>query len=677
MKNLLTILLSAILSSLVAASVVTVMADDGPAGERVSEQRVAAPIGTAFTYQGRLDTGSGPATGAYDLRFRLYEDIDGATALGTGFFDVPDVAVTNGLFTVDLDFLASPFNGQARFLEVRVRPGAETGGYTPLVPLQRLRPTPYALYAGTASNVPWSGITGVPASLADGDNDTTYTAVSPLALTATAFGFSTVGCVAGEIWKYSGASTWSCEPDAGTTYTAVPGGGLTLGGTAFNADPAVLQKRVLSACPANSSIQSIDVNGGVICDTDDVGSGWSLTGNAGTTGANFLGTTDNTALELRVNGQRAMRIVPNATSPNIIGGYSGNVIGAGVSGGTISGGGQSGFVNSVGGSYGTVGGGVGNTASNLYATVGGGNVNIASGSYATVGGGIGNTASAYSATVGGGNVNTASNLYATVAGGYINIASGSYATVGGGNGNTASAFAATVPGGANNRAQGVYSFAAGQNATATAAASNSFIWSDGRTRQVADPYVFQVHASGGIWFEGPLYVNGGIVAGSDLRLKRDIATASYGLAEVMQLQAKSYRWNEGSDDREHLGFIAQDIQPIIPELVSEMRDGMLGVEYTGLIPVLTRAIQEQQAQIEAQGAKIQALTNSADPSSAPGSIAAATADSEPAPANAPTPTISRETTGPSSLALWAITGAILVFAAAVFSRRPRRSVARA
>ncbi len=56
-------------------------------------------------------------------------------------------------------------------------------------------------------------------------------------------------------------------------------------------------------------------------------SGWSLTGNAGTTpGTNYLGTSDNKALELKVNGARALRIEPNATSPNLVGGYSGNSV---------------------------------------------------------------------------------------------------------------------------------------------------------------------------------------------------------------------------------------------------------------------------------------------------------------------------------------------------------------
>lgn len=91
------------------------------------------------------------------------------------------VPVSNGLFTVALDFGASAFAGDARWLEVRVRPGASSGNSTTLSPRQAVTATPYALYATIA---PWSGLAGVPAGFADGvDNDTTYTAGAGLALT--------------------------------------------------------------------------------------------------------------------------------------------------------------------------------------------------------------------------------------------------------------------------------------------------------------------------------------------------------------------------------------------------------------------------------------------------------------------------------------------------------------
>ncbi len=145
----------------------------------------------------------------------------------------------------------------------------------------------------------------------------------------------------------------------------------------------------------------------------------------------------------------------NETSPNLVGGYGGNVISDTLLGATIGGGGSSGSVNRVTGSYGTVGGGNNNTAGGS-GTVGGGNNNTASGS-STVGGGSNNAASGSIATVGGGYGNTASGTYSTIGGGEGNIANGvQRATVGGGGKNTASGTYSTVGGGASNTAGGPY-----------------------------------------------------------------------------------------------------------------------------------------------------------------------------------------------------------------------------
>jgi hypothetical protein len=204
--------------------------------------------------------------------------------------------------------------------------------------------------------------------------------------------------------------------------------------------------------------------------------GWALTGNPISAGQ-FLGTTNNEALDIRVNNARALRLEPHAISPNLIGGSKENVVTSGVVGATIGGGGSGAGGNQVTDDYGmvgggtlnkagdstgttsdssfaTVGGGVGNTASSGRATVSGGNSNTASGGAATVGGGQSNTASGNHATVGGGEQNTASGNRATVGGGWTNEASGGAATVSGGEGNTASGGAATVGGGEGNTASG-------------------------------------------------------------------------------------------------------------------------------------------------------------------------------------------------------------------------------
>ena len=115
---------------------------------------------------------------------------------------------------------------------------------------------------------------------------------------------------------------------------------------------------------------------------------WDLTGNAATApGTHFVGTTDNQPLELKVNSQRALRLEPHATSPNLLGGHSSNSVTPGVYGATISGGGAAAGPNAVGGTHGTVSGGYANSAGGPYATVGGGYVNLAPGAWTTIGGG--------------------------------------------------------------------------------------------------------------------------------------------------------------------------------------------------------------------------------------------------------------------------------------------------
>ena len=108
----------------------------------------AAPLGTAFTYQGQLIQSGVPANGPCDLEAKLF---DAATAgAQVSSTQTVSVTLTNGLLTTQLDFGASAFTGQARWLEVAVRCPAGSGGFTTLGPRQQLTGAPYALYAPTA-----------------------------------------------------------------------------------------------------------------------------------------------------------------------------------------------------------------------------------------------------------------------------------------------------------------------------------------------------------------------------------------------------------------------------------------------------------------------------------------------------------------------------------------------
>ena len=168
-----------------------------------------------------------------------------------------------------------------------------------------------------------------------------------------------------------------------------------------------------------------------------------------------------------------LRTQQNATSPNIIGGYSGNSVWSYVVGASIGGGGAAGSQNYVTDHYGTICGG----ANNLAGNDGSWGVDPSDASYATVGGGDGNTARNPYATVGGGRGNMASDIYTTIGGGYSNTVTADAATVGGGRGNRATADYGTVPGGYEALAShyGELAYASGAFATAGDAQASVYV----------------------------------------------------------------------------------------------------------------------------------------------------------------------------------------------------------
>jgi len=107
----------------------------------------AAPLGTAFTYQGKLADAGQPADGVYDFRFAIYDAATDGAEVG-GPLTNTAVVVSNGLFTRTLDFGESVFTGDARWLEIGVRLSGG-GAFAALTPRQPVTSTPYALSAGS------------------------------------------------------------------------------------------------------------------------------------------------------------------------------------------------------------------------------------------------------------------------------------------------------------------------------------------------------------------------------------------------------------------------------------------------------------------------------------------------------------------------------------------------
>ena len=137
-------------------------------------------------------------------------------------------------------------------------------------------------------------------------------------------------------------------------------------------------------------------------------------------------------------------------------------------------------------------------------------------------------------------------------------------------------------------------------------------------------------SSGSLSMTGGAYCNGtSWVNASDSRLKRDIQPmTNYGLSTVMQLKPVTYFYKADKTNHPEVGFIAQEVQKIVPEVVSGTEGDIekgetLGLSYGNLVPVLTKAIQEQQSEIsslksemEQMKSDIQQLKSGSAPSNA-------------------------------------------------------------
>ena len=542
--------------------------------------------GTAFTYQGRLTEGAGAASGSYDLVFELYSDDAGENEIG-GALTNSATGVTNGLFTVTLDFGSGTLPGADRWLGIAVRTNGG-GAFTALHPLQKLTPTPYAVTAASAVN-----LTGLlPATQLSG--------VLPAALLS---------------GTYGAAVSFT----NGSSYFAGSGSGLT------------------------------GVNAATLGGQGAAGF-WSTNGNTGAnpTNGSFLGTRDGQPLELRVNGTRALRLEPASGSPNLIGGPTNNSLAAGLSGAVIAGGAynyiDSGSSNGVigGGATNTiqdsaagcvVGGGVGNGIQTAAgdSTIGGGEGNLIANDAndSTIGGGNSNTVQAPAGAIGGGEFNTADGYAATIPGGAGNTADGDYSfaagysAAAGGDYSFAAGFSAAAGGdysfaaGSNAIAGGDYSFAAGCNAEA--ADDGAFVWADslGYLFSSSASNQFAVRATGGVRFVSSVDASGTPTAGvslaagggswsslSDLDSKENVVAVDPGqvLDRLAQLPITTWNYKSQAPAVRHIGPMAQDFFAAFG--VGEDQRHITGVDADGValaaVQGLNRKLEANLAEKEAQ-----------------------------------------------------------------------------
>ncbi len=490
--------------------------------------------GTAFTYQGRLNNGGSPASGSYDVSFALFATNAGGIAVA-GPVTNNAVPVTNGLFTVPVDFCTGAFTGQSNWLEIAVATNG-TGSFTTLAPRQQLTPTPYAIFAESAS-----GLSGtLPASQLIGDpngnlfvgpsGNSTTTGSGNSATGESALQYNTTGSnntangnealVANKTGSDNTASGYDAlgVNQFGSYNTAVGYQALNNNATGSN--------NIAVGCQAGMNIytasSNIDIgNAGTFTDNNviRIGSGQSQAYIAGVINGNGAGLTNLSASTLA----------------------SGAATGAG-------------FGNSISSSGATdafIGGGGANTIqfNSAFSFIGGGanNTNFANAGYSVIGGGTDNqTASGWSFIGGGnGNVIGSGTVGSTIGGGYNNTINGSYAT---------------VPGGSLNLASGRFSFAAGEGAQATN--SGAFVWSDAEGTFFASTTnnQFSVRAGGGVQFVTGgtgLTVDGLLVTASNLQANGNLNLTS---GSAMDLKSATTMQVESSTTTTVKGSLGVNVQ---------------------------------------------------------------------------------------------------------------------
>ena len=469
---------------------------------------------TAFTYQGRLNAEGGPANGVYDFMFRLMTDVTAGTAAPTIPLN-PAVGVTNGLFTTGVDFGAQALNGAALWLEISVRTNGG-GSFTTLAPRQLLTSAPFATKALSATSL--SGT--LPASQVSGDGS----AIGNLNAASLASGVIPLPRIAGLTAAQIDAATWQLATNRNG------GDAASLGGQA-------------------------------------VSNFWGTAGNNVASGQ-FLGSTNNQPLELRVNARRVVRYEAATNSPsqsngvNIVAGSPNNLVGSGVFGATIAGGGALAYggvasTNAVFSDFGTIAGGSGIEVrvDSRHSSIGGGQRNVVNGAWhgailggsgndiwtladgAVIGGGYDNLVDAGSGSsvvsggqlneigtnsshsvIGGGRFNTigSSSTNSVVAGGAENLigTNTSYSAIGGGQQNTIDgAWESTVAGGSANKIQDL--------------ADASFL-GGGKLNFIGRSSAYAVVAGGRDNFIAPLTTNATIAGGFFNTVEGNAGNASVG-----------------------------------------------------------------------------------------------------------------------------------------------------
>jgi len=542
----------------------------------------AAPMGTAFTYQGRLMDANVPADGLYDLQFSLFPDpILNIGQIGPPI-EVNDIDIIDGYFTVELDFGNVAFKGDARWLQIGVRPWDSEERFKILDPRQEVTPTPYAIYAENTGN----------------DNDWLVSNNNMYSIPTGYIGIGTTTPIS----KLEVVSTESHHGIRSTVpYIAVYGHRTGVTGT---------WPGVHGQCDSNSS----DTSGvrGVITSTTPG------TNSAGVRGQNN-GTGDKGA---GVYGWHA------GDGYGVYGDTKGDGIGVyGIhSSSTGTSPGVKGVTNTTSSYCSAILGEATSTTGTVYGVRGVSASNSGMGVVGRATAASGETTGVYgqSDSIGGrGVVGWASNGSGANYGGYFQVASadgtGVFAFHDSGSGtapalmarnDSSSSYAYSVHGKLNNTSAG--SMSAGVRGENIGTGGGGIgVWGShsgtGWGVYGMCPAGTGVRAWGGyygVYSVGSIFTTGTYDSSSDARFKKDVEPLRDSLSKIMKLRGVEFSWKQDeypehnfSEERQ-VGLIAQEVAEVLPEVVNKSNDeeGFYSVSYGRIVPVLIEAIKELKAE---------------------------------------------------------------------------------
>lgn len=608
-------------------------------------------FGNSFTYQGKLADASAPADGSYDFQFTL--QTSAGSPIGAAIVK-DDVLVSDGVFSVELDF--GPVIAVDDYqLQIGVRAGASSGAFTGLSPATKITPAPQAQIAELAQ-VATTVLDNSIGSAQINANQVQVRVASSCPAGQSIRAVNANGSVAcesagsgpvgpqGPVGPTGPAG--AAGPTGATGPTGAPGsadawGRLGNSGTSAASNfIGTTDGQALVLRANNFRIGEFTPRGTI----DDLGDAPSVA----------LGSSANeaTAIGATVGGGGATRVLGSLTS-----GYKNSATNSFA---TISGG----RGNTASGTFSTIGGGDANAASGYRSTISGGYFHRAEGQYSTISGGRYSKALGSYSAVSGGEANCAGGDYSWVGGagartrpgtanadpdcGYSSGTSrGDSGTfIWAGNLYNGEGVTSTGPNQFLVRAQGGMAINTNVPTPGSALTVNGNMSFGAQSQQMLNLYnsdfgigvqtnrlYFRTN-SGFSWFEdgahsdttddpgagGTLHMRlsttgqlqtttGTISTLSDARLKDEVEDYTHALDQISALRPVRYHYRDAGKaafqaEGMHLGFLAQEVQQVFPEWVSEGEDGYLMLSMRGFEAVAVRAIQELSAQNELLRAKL-------------------------------------------------------------------------